>query len=121
MAENKKRLIMIGGSGLVGSRLKELLSDDFDVISYSLNAGIDIARVETLTPLLQESPTTILHLAAKADVDSCEKDKPLGKEGAAWKINVVGAQNIASACEKAGHTMMYVSTDFVFDGESPPE
>lgn len=118
----RKKIIMTGGSGLVGSRLRELLSVSYDVVSYSLQTGVDITKPETLDPIHKESAgSVVLHLAAKADVDGCEKDKELGENGDAWKINVLGTQNIANACTKAGHKMLYISTDFVFDGESTPK
>lgn len=63
----------------------------------------------------------VLHLAAKADVDGCEKDKPLGEEGPAYKINVDGAKNVVAACKDGNKKIIYISTDFVFDGESTPE
>lgn len=121
MGDEKKKIIMVGGSGLVGSRLKELLEIEYDVEDYSLGTGFDITKAETLTPLLHTpSGATIVHLAAKADVDGCEKDKALGENGPAWQINVLGAHNVADACVRAGHRLIYISTDFVFDGKSPP-
>lgn len=121
MGNDKKRIVMVGGSGLVGSRLRELLEVEYAVETYSLDTGFDITKAETLTPLLQiSSGATVVHLAAKADVDGCENDRALGESGAAWKINVLGTQNVADACMKAGHKMIYISTDFVFDGELPP-
>lgn len=122
MEHEKRKIILVGGSGLVGSRLKDLLGSEYDIEAYSLGTGFDITRAETLTPLLRlPSGVTVVHLAAKADVDGCEKDRKLEEEGDAWKINVQGAQNVADACIRAGHRMIYVSTDFVFDGESTPE
>lgn len=121
MANNKKKLLMVGGSGLVGSRIKELLESEFDIANFSLENGVNITDASTLSPLIEEAPATVFHLAAKADVDGCEKDKEQGEEGGAWKINVVGTQNVLKACEKAGHKMIYVSTDFVFDGDTTPE
>jgi len=116
--EKAKKIIMTGGSGLVGSRLKELLSLHYDVSSVSLETGVDITKPETLESLLSETNgTVVLHLAAKADVDGCEKDKPLGENGDAWRINVLGTENVVRVCEKGGFSLLYISTDFVFDGE----
>lgn len=60
-------------------------------------------------------------MAAKTDVDGCEKDKILGINGDAWKINVVGTRNVAEACKKSNKKLIYISTDFVFDGEKESE
>jgi dTDP-4-dehydrorhamnose reductase len=63
-----------------------------------------------------------LHLAAKADVDGCEQDKPLGENGAAYRINVGGTKNVVDACQVSKKKLLYISTDFVFDGKKePPE
>jgi len=46
------------------------------------------------------------------DVDGCELDRD-----AAYRVNTVGAWNIAASCEEAGARIMFISTDFVFDGQ----
>ncbi|MEN9407719.1 MAG: hypothetical protein RLZZ455_935 [Candidatus Parcubacteria bacterium] len=121
MQNEKKKVILVGGSGLVGSRIQELLAETFEVETLGISNGFDITKPATLSPLLRlSSGATVIHLAAKADVDGCEKDKSLGEEGDAWQINVKGAENVADICIRAGHRMIYVSTDFVFDGESTP-
>jgi dTDP-4-dehydrorhamnose reductase len=50
-------------------------------------------------------------------VDGCEDDKNLGEDGEAWRINVLGASNVAEYCRDLGKKIIYISTDFVFDGE----
>ncbi|HSW70847.1 MAG TPA: SDR family oxidoreductase, partial [Gammaproteobacteria bacterium] len=57
--------------------------------------------------------------AAKADVDGCEEDKNLGEEGEAWRINVEGTRNVAEIARETGKKVIYISTDFVFDGRKP--
>jgi len=59
----------------------------------------------------------VLHLAEKTDVDSCQKDMSQGTNGQAWKINVEGTKNVINACARSGKKLIYVSTDFVFDGK----
>jgi dTDP-4-dehydrorhamnose reductase len=53
-----------------------------------------------------------VHAAALTDVDKCEVDKDL-----AWKINVNGTENIAESCKKRHAFLIYLSTDYVFNGE----
>lgn len=106
-----------GISGLVGSRIVELLGDRYEFTDLSLATGVDITNVEQVLAAFQNSPaSTILHMAAKTDVDSCEDDKIYGEEGAAWMVNVVGTQNIVDAAKKYKKRLIYISTDFVFDG-----
>ncbi len=60
-------------------------------------------------------PEVILHLAAMTDVDGCERDPDT-----ALRINADGAEIIARAATKSGAQMIYVSTDYVFDGKEGP-
>lgn len=115
----KKRGSVLGTglSGLVGSRIVELLSDEFDFADLSYDTGVDITNREQVAQKIAQSRAAwILHMAAKADVDGCETDKAQGKEGAAWKINVEGTRNIIEAAKKTGKRVLYISTDFVFSG-----
>jgi len=56
-------------------------------------------------------PELVLHLAAYTNVDGCEKDPQIAEE-----TNSTGTRNVARACADVGATMLYVSTDYVFDG-----
>lgn len=112
------KILGTGLSGLVGSRIAKLLNSSFEFENISRSTGVDITNPDQVLKVLNESSAEIvLHLAAKTDVDGCEKDKDLGKEGEAWKINVEGTKNVARACRASGKKIIYVSTDFVFDGE----
>jgi dTDP-4-dehydrorhamnose reductase len=110
---------IIGSSGLVGSRIVELLKNSYSFIEYNSSTGFDITNPTTLSPLSQDSSEWVILLAAKADVDGCEADKAEGENGDAWKINVLGVQNIAKICHESGKKLLYISTDFVFDGTKP--
>lgn len=107
-----------GLNGLVGSRVVELLGPSFEFENISRSTGVDITDSnQVLNAMSKSSAQNVLHLAAKTDVDLCEKDKALGKDSEAWKINVEGTKNIVEACEKLSKKLIYVSTDFVFDGK----
>lgn len=115
------KILGTGTTGLVGSRVVELLSDRYDFESISRSTGVDIVnREQVLSAIANSDASMILHLAAKTDVDSCEKDKGLGEKGEAWKINVIGTKNIIEACEQSNKKLIYVSTDFVFSGNDTP-
>ena len=115
---DKPQIIGLGLNGLVGSRTTELLNEKYEFISLERSTGVDITKPESLT-LIKDYPHAnfVLHMAAKTDVDSCEADKSLNEAGDAWKINVMGAKNVAQICRETGKKMIYISTDFVFDGE----
>lgn len=110
---------IIGSTGLVGSRVIELLTTSYEITEFNSSTGTDISNLDSLHSLAQDSSEWVVLLAAKADVDGCEADKPLGEQGDAWKINVIGAQNVAKICLQTGKKLLYVSTDFVFDGAKP--
>lgn len=112
------KIFTIGGSGLVGTRIEDLLKNSYQIDDLSLTNGVDITNLSSLDVIKDDREHDIvLHLAAKADVDGCESDKPLGEEGAAYKINVGGVQNVIHACQASNKKLLYISTDFVFDGK----
>lgn len=118
-ANNK--IFGIGANGLIGSRVAELLKDSYLITNLSTSTGVDITDQNSLAILTNDSEHSVVILfAAKADVDGCEADRHLGKDGPAWKINVDGPANVASACLKAGKKLLYISTDFVFSGDDTP-
>jgi dTDP-4-dehydrorhamnose reductase len=115
---DKPQVIGIGMNGLVGSRITELLADRIEFIPMSSSTGVDITKPETLTDIKDYvNADFILHMAAKTDVDGCEKDKDLLEEGEAWRINVQGTANVAEIARETGKKI--ISTDFVFNGEKP--
>jgi dTDP-4-dehydrorhamnose reductase len=115
------KLFTIGGSGLVGSRIHELLKDKYTLDDLSLTNGVDITDPSSLDIIKNDKEhEVVLHLAAKADVEGCEKDKEQGEAGAAYKINVGGTQNVVDACHVSNKKLLYISTDFVFDGTKEP-
>jgi len=108
------KILGTGLSGLVGSRTVELLKDKYEFDSSTE----DITDQELISDRIKSSDAAIvLHLAAKTDVDGCEKEKSLRETSEAWKVNVLGTQNIAKACFESNKKLIYISTDFVFDGE----
>lgn len=118
---NKTRLFGIGISGLVGTRIAQVLQDNYTFENLSLDTGVDITKPESLDVIRNDTDHPIVfHLAALADVDKCEEQKKLGENGLAYKINVEGTRNVVEACKQAKKKIIYISTDFVFDGKNPP-
>lgn len=70
----------------------------------------DAGKVETV--LKNEKPDAVIHCAAYTAVDAAEDNEDL-----CIKINAEGTENIAKACQDLNCKMLYVSTDYVFDGE----
>ena len=107
------KILGTGLTGLVGSRIVEFLTEfEFDISQE------DITDRNLIQDRIEKSDAqVVLHLAAKTDVDGCEKDKDFGEKGDAWRINVIGTENVALACKQSSKKLIYISTDFVFDGE----
>jgi len=115
------KVLGTGLTGLVGSRIVELLADKYEFENLGRSSGVDIVdKNQVLEKIKTSDAQIILHLAAKTDVDECEKDKALRQDGEAWRINVEGVRNVAAACLQTNKKLIYVSTDFVFDGENQP-
>ncbi|MCL5438421.1 MAG: SDR family oxidoreductase [Patescibacteria group bacterium] len=128
------KIIGTGLSGLIGSRIVELLGENYSFENLSLDTGTDITIKESVFNKFKNSDAEfVIHLAAKTDVDGCEKDKQKDlnilkykdiknqeetwiKEKTAWAVNVLGTKNIVEACKSYKKKLIYVSTDFVFDG-----
>ncbi len=111
------KILGTGLTGLVGSRVVELLKNKYEFENLSRSSGVDITdKNQVLEKIKSSDAQIVLHLAAKTDVDGCEEDKALGQDGEAWKINVDGTKNIADVCSQIGKKLIYISTDFVFDG-----
>jgi dTDP-4-dehydrorhamnose reductase len=58
----------------------------------------------------------VFHFAAYTDVQGAEKEKDLREQSTAWKVNVDATRSIVSLCKKLGKRLLYISTDYVFDG-----
>lgn len=117
----KIKILGTGLHGLIGSQVTDLLQDQYEFANVSRSEGVDITdRQQVFTAVTQSDAAYVLHLAAKADVDGCERDKALGENGEAWRLNVLGTRHLVDACRESGKTIIYVSTDFVFNGRLQP-
>jgi dTDP-4-dehydrorhamnose reductase len=121
MSEGQKdfmqKIIGTGLSGLVGSRIVELLKDKFEFVDFSLDTGVNILDVASLTTAFEKNKDAIavLHLAAFTDTNAAWLQKG-DKTGICYQLNVVGTQNILKLAQKYNQQLIYISTDFVFDG-----
>ncbi|MCX7996315.1 MAG: NAD(P)-dependent oxidoreductase [Patescibacteria group bacterium] len=110
-----KSIAITGGSGLVGSRLKELLYSRFNFIDIT-SEKLDIREATAARDMLSSLECdAFVHLAAYTDVDGAERDPE-----AARLLNVEGTRNVYEPIHERGIPFVFFSTDFVFDGENPP-
>jgi dTDP-4-dehydrorhamnose reductase len=107
------KIAIIGAKGMLGRELCDTLRQKHEVIAWDIDE-IDITdRNGTLRKLQLLEPELILNSAAFVDVDRCETEPDT-----AWRINALGSQNLALAAQNMGSALLYISTDYVFDGES---
>jgi dTDP-4-dehydrorhamnose reductase len=111
-----KKLLILGGSGLVGSRFIELTKDQFEVDSPSHNDLDLLNEVEIASYLSKSDAEVVLNLVAITNVDNCQAEDG-NKEGNVYMLNSLVPQTLANECKKTGKHLMHVSTDYVFDGE----
>ena len=115
------KIIGTGLSGLVGSRVMELLEPEFQFENLSLETGVDITQKNVVQKRIAASNAPwVFHFAAVTDVDASENERELGKSSLAWRVNVEGTRNIVEAANVSGKHVFYISTDFVFDGNAGP-
>ena len=109
------KVAMTGGDGLVGSRITELLKEDFTFINFG-QSQMDITdRNEVIKKLKDVDFDIFLHLAAYTNVQGAEENEKL-----TYAVNRDGTKNIYEAVSSKKRNLIYISTDFVFDGNSPP-
>ncbi len=110
-----------GLSGLVGSRIVEMLSGEYIFENLSLETGVDITKKEDVDRYFSRSDAPwVFHLAAYTDVQGAEKERSLGTESVAWKVNVLATEYIIENCSKYHKKLLYIDTDYAFDGTSGP-
>jgi dTDP-4-dehydrorhamnose reductase len=108
-----QRIAIIGSTGQLGTDLVEVLRQDdtFDVMPLR-HGECDCTRPDQLREVLRKlHPDTVINCAAYVRVDDCE-DQP----DEAFRVNAIGALNVARACAEIDALCVYVSTDYVFDG-----
>ncbi|EOI04937.1 dTDP-4-dehydrorhamnose reductase [Enterococcus moraviensis ATCC BAA-383] len=106
-------ILLTGGNGQLGTELRHLLDEQGVEYVSTDSKELDITDAEkTMAFIVNLKPEVIYHCAAYTAVDKAEDE---GKE-LDEKINVDGTRNVAEAAKAVGATLVYISTDYVFDG-----
>jgi len=104
------RITIFGATGLLGKALVREWKDD-EVTGFASADG-DIRDEKQVSNLVQHArPDWIVLAAAYTDVDGCESNRDL-----AYDVNSRGAVNVARAAKQHGSRLLFLSTDYVFDG-----
>jgi dTDP-4-dehydrorhamnose reductase len=106
------RLVVFGGWGQLGSELAVVAAERHELIRPT-RAEADVTDGDAVDRVVSDvGPDAVLNMAAFHKVERCEEDP-----GAALSVNAVGAWNVARSAALAGARCVYVSTDYVFDGD----
>lgn len=115
MSEAKHGLPLVaatGTTGMVGRRAKELFPElGWEPLTLDITDQAAVEAAVTATPA-----AVIINLAAYTDVSGA-RQQSRDKDGPCYRINVLGARNVARACAKSGKHFVQVSTDYVFEGD----
>ena len=105
------KILVTGAGGLVGSLVVERARADHDVRGL-VRAELDVTDPGAARSAIREfSPHVVLHCAAYTDVDGAERNPERALE-----VNAEATEQVAVAAQELGASLVYLSTDYVFDG-----
>lgn len=118
-----KKVLLTGASGLLGRQIYAAMKENgWDVLglAYSRAKGglvkADLLDIDNLKKIFGEyKPSIVIHSAAERRPDQVKNDEEKAK-----LLNVSVSESIASLCSSHQCYLIYISTDYVFDGTSPP-
>lgn len=116
------KLAVIGSKSMVGSRFCDLAGDFFTLVKadYHEDIQLDITSADSVENFYQKKDFSwAILFSAATDVDAAEKERN-DKNGLTFQINVKGTQNVVAASQKYQRGLIFISTDFVFDGTAGP-
>ncbi|MCJ7841368.1 dTDP-4-dehydrorhamnose reductase [Lederbergia sp. NSJ-179] len=108
------KILITGAKGQLGNDLIKILGADtrFELIPFS-KAELDITDENKVNEAVRSvKPNLVIHAAAYTAVDDCESNRKK-----AFEVNSFGAYYVAKAAKEVGAAMVYISTDFIFNGK----
>ncbi|MBI3354298.1 MAG: dTDP-4-dehydrorhamnose reductase, partial [Nitrospirae bacterium] len=107
----KKKVLITGSNGMLGSFLLEQLKKKYSIKGITIEDA-DITDFDAVVKVIRKiRPDVVIHTAGYTKVDDCESNINL-----AYRVNAIGTRNVAVACQRIDASMVYISTDYVFDG-----
>lgn len=104
------KIVVIGSTGQLGTDLMKTLEAEHDVIGLSHN-DIEVADYDSCMILKEHHPDVIINTAAFHKTELCEHEFLK-----TFSVNALGARNVALISEEINATVVFISTDYVFDG-----
>lgn len=108
------KVLIAGANGQLGKELQKQLSDKrISFLAVDI-PDLDIVDFEKVDNIINtEKPDIIINCAAYTNVDGCESNIEN-----AFKVNAIGSKNLALAAKNINSKIVYLSTDYVFDGQA---
>ncbi|MGE1111792.1 dTDP-4-dehydrorhamnose reductase [Priestia megaterium] len=107
-----QKVLITGANGQLGKELVELFTEKgFEVYGFGRDKMDITNQVQVQEIIGAVKPNIVIHSAAHTKVDLAEAESDQ-----AFSINAYGTRNVAVAAEAVGAKLVYVSTDYVFDG-----
>ena len=107
------KVLLTGGTGMLGRTLVRELGGDFEVVPTDLPEA-DITDENVIDAVFaRHAPDVVIHCAAMTAVDKCETERDM-----AFRLNAQGTANVALACARQGIRLIAISTDYVFEGDA---
>jgi dTDP-4-dehydrorhamnose reductase len=111
--QRNQTVLITGAGGQIGLELQGTAPASWVVLPYN-TSQLDVTQSEHVHETIsRERPSVVIHAAAYTDVDGAERESSRAKA-----VNTEGAAHVAAAARDVGAAMIYLSTDFVFDGSS---
>jgi len=109
------RTLVTGAAGMLGHDVVEACAGRGHEVVAPARADLDVTDPRAVEAALERHrPDAVVNCAAWTDVDGAEAAEPV-----AMRINDAGAAQLAAAAAASGAKVLYVSTDYVFDGSKP--
>jgi dTDP-4-dehydrorhamnose reductase len=103
------RIAITGANGQVGRALQTVFkAHQLLLLDHQT---LDVGDAQATSAIIALFPEVVIHAAALTDVDGCERNPD-----EAYRINALGAKHVALACAELNAALVYISTDYVFDG-----
>ena len=110
---NGPTVLVTGAGGMLGRALTAHLAGRRCAVVAAGRAALDVTCRDAVIDAVAGAQV-VVHAAAWTAVDDCEADPDR-----AYAVNALGTRHVAEACRRAGAHLVYLSTDYVFDGTSP--
>jgi len=108
-----ERVLVFGAKGMLGSAIMDSLSSSFELVGFG-HEELDVTDEKATRRAISDlEPGIVIHAAAYTDVDGCETNPE-----ESYRVNGQGTLYVVQACRETKSRLVYLSTDYVFDGKT---